>query len=95
MTEKFTADEIAVLRPYATNVDLPIFALRNLPEEVVAVLFAALAVGGDGLPAASPALSPSIVKVFQGVLLLLVLSGGVLARYRIVVDRTATAGEGA
>ncbi len=40
MTEKFTADEAAVLRPYVTNVDRPIFALRNLPEEVVAVLFA-------------------------------------------------------
>jgi thymidylate synthase ThyX len=40
MTEKFTADEVAVLRPYVTNVDHPIFALRNLPEEVVAVLFA-------------------------------------------------------
>jgi len=40
MTEQFTADEIAVLRPYVTNVDHPIFALRNLPEEVVAVLFA-------------------------------------------------------
>jgi thymidylate synthase ThyX len=40
MTERFTAEEIAILRPYVTNVDRPIFALRNLPEEVVAVLFA-------------------------------------------------------
>ena len=40
MTEKFTADEIRVLRPYVTNVDRAVFALRNLPEEVVAVLFA-------------------------------------------------------
>ena len=40
MTETFTADETAVLRPYVTNADRPIFALRNLPEEVVAVLFA-------------------------------------------------------
>ena len=40
MTEKFAADEMAVLRPYVTNVDRPIFAVRNLPEEVVAVLFA-------------------------------------------------------
>jgi thymidylate synthase ThyX len=40
MTEKFTAEEVAVLQPYVTNVDRPIFALRNLPEEVVAVLFA-------------------------------------------------------
>lgn len=40
MTEVFAADEIAVLRPHVTNVDRPIFALRNLPEEVVAVLLA-------------------------------------------------------
>ncbi len=40
MTEVFTAEEIAVLQPYVTNVDRPIFALKNLPEEVVAVLFA-------------------------------------------------------
>ena len=40
MVEAFTLDEIAILRPYVTNVDRPIFALHNLPEEVVAVLFA-------------------------------------------------------
>ncbi len=40
MTEVFTAEEVAILRPYVTNVDRPIFALKNLPEEVVAVLFA-------------------------------------------------------
>jgi thymidylate synthase ThyX len=40
MTETFTVNEIAVLQPYVTNVDRPIFALRNLPEEVMAVLFA-------------------------------------------------------
>ncbi|MGD0783755.1 MAG: hypothetical protein ABSA30_12930, partial [Candidatus Aminicenantales bacterium] len=40
MVEAFTSDEIAILRPYVTNVDRPIFALHNLPEEVVAVLFA-------------------------------------------------------
>jgi thymidylate synthase ThyX len=40
MAEVFTPEEIAVLRPYVTNVDRPIFALKNLPEEVVAVLFA-------------------------------------------------------
>jgi thymidylate synthase ThyX len=40
MTEVFTAEEIAVLQPYVTNMDRPIFALKNLPEEVVAVLFA-------------------------------------------------------
>ena len=40
MTEIFTPEEVAVLSPYVTNVDRPIFALKNLPEEVVAVLFA-------------------------------------------------------
>lgn len=40
MTEIFTSEEVAVLSPYVTNVDRPIFALKNLPEEVVAVLFA-------------------------------------------------------
>ena len=40
MTEDFTPEEVAVLSPYVTNVDRPIFALKNLPEEVVAVLFA-------------------------------------------------------
>lgn len=40
MTEIFTPDEISVLSPYVTNVDRSIFALMNLPEEVVAVLFA-------------------------------------------------------
>ena len=49
MTEAFTADEIAVLRPYVTNVDRPIFALRNLPEEVVAVLFAYYSRSRDSL----------------------------------------------
>lgn len=40
MAEPFTPEEIAILSPYVTNVDKPIFALKNLPEEVVAVLFA-------------------------------------------------------
>jgi len=40
MPEAFTPEEQAILRPYVTNVDRPIFALKNLPEEVVAVLFA-------------------------------------------------------
>jgi len=40
MNEGFTPEEAAILRPYVTNVDRPIFALRHLPEEVVAVLFA-------------------------------------------------------
>ncbi|HYA02855.1 MAG TPA: FAD-dependent thymidylate synthase, partial [Syntrophobacteria bacterium] len=40
MTDVLTPEEVAILRPYVTNVDRPIFALKNLPEEVVAVLFA-------------------------------------------------------
>jgi thymidylate synthase ThyX len=40
MTEIFTPEQDAILRPYVTNMDRPIFALKNLPEEVVAVLFA-------------------------------------------------------
>ena len=40
MSEVFTPEEVVVLLPYVTNVDRPIFALKNLPEEVVAVLFA-------------------------------------------------------
>ena len=40
MTESFTPEEVAVLSPYVTNMDRTIFALKNLPEEVVAVLFA-------------------------------------------------------
>jgi thymidylate synthase ThyX len=40
MSETFAPDEIAILQPYVTNVERPIFALQNLPEEVVAVLFA-------------------------------------------------------
>jgi thymidylate synthase ThyX len=40
MGNPLTREEIAVLAPYVTNVDRPIYALKNLPEEVVAVLFA-------------------------------------------------------
>ncbi len=40
MGERFTSQEIAILAPYVTDVEKPIYALRNLPEEVVAVLFA-------------------------------------------------------
>ena len=38
--ERFTADEEAVLRRYVTNLDLPVFALVNLPEVVKGALFA-------------------------------------------------------
>jgi thymidylate synthase ThyX len=49
MTEPFTPDESAVLRPYVTNTGGPVFALRNLPEEVVAVLFAYYSRSRDSL----------------------------------------------
>jgi thymidylate synthase ThyX len=38
--EEFTPDEEAVLRRYVTNLDLPVFALVNLPEVVKGALFA-------------------------------------------------------
>ncbi len=40
MGATFTESEKAILAPYVTNMDRPVFALRNLPEEVIAVLFA-------------------------------------------------------
>ena len=40
MRETFTPEEIAVLSPYVSNTNLPVFTVGNLPEEVVAVLFA-------------------------------------------------------
>ena len=38
--EQFTPDETAILRRYFTNLDLPVFALVNLPETVKGALFA-------------------------------------------------------
>jgi len=38
--ENFTDDEAAILRPYFTNLDRPVFALVNLPEVVKGALFA-------------------------------------------------------
>ncbi len=38
--EEFTPEERAVLRRYVTNLDLPVFALVNLPEVVKGALFA-------------------------------------------------------
>ncbi len=40
MGEGFTPEEVAVLQPYVSNLGRSIYALKNLPEEVVAVLFA-------------------------------------------------------
>jgi thymidylate synthase ThyX len=39
-SENFTDEEAAVLRPYFTNLDRPVFALVNLPEVVKGALFA-------------------------------------------------------
>ena len=38
--EQFTPDERRALTPYFTNIDQPVFALRNLPEVVKGALFA-------------------------------------------------------
>src|ERR1044072_6044987 len=38
--ENFTAEEELILRRYVTNLDLPVFALVNLPEVVKGALFA-------------------------------------------------------
>ncbi len=40
MPENFTPEEAVLLAPYVTNLDRSIFCLKNLPEEVIAVLFA-------------------------------------------------------
>jgi hypothetical protein len=38
--EEWTDDEAEILRRYFTNLDLPVFALVNLPEIVKGALFA-------------------------------------------------------
>lgn len=40
MAEHFTPEETAILGPYVSNTDQPVFVVENVPEEVVAVLFA-------------------------------------------------------
>ena len=40
MTDEFSPDERALLAPYFTNLDRPVFALVNLPEVVKGALFA-------------------------------------------------------
>lgn len=47
--ETFNADEQAILAPYVTNLDRPVFALQHLPEEVIAVLFAYYSRSRDSL----------------------------------------------
>lgn len=49
MTERHTDAERALLSPYVTDLDSPVFALKNLPEEVVAVLFAYYSRSTSGL----------------------------------------------
>src|SRR5690242_21378691 len=38
-SDSFTADEQALIAPFVTNVDRPVFGLRNLPEVVKGALF--------------------------------------------------------
>jgi thymidylate synthase ThyX len=47
--EHFSPAEHALLAPYVTNLDRPVFALQQLPEEVVAVLFAYYSRSRDSL----------------------------------------------
>ena len=80
---EFTEDERRALAPYFTNLDRPVFALRNLPEVVKAALFARYSRSPkslrrlfldeflDGLPAATEASAVGVQrseKLFQRVL---------------------------
>jgi thymidylate synthase ThyX len=47
--EEFTPEERARLEPYVTNLDGPVFALRNLPETVKGALFARYSRTGKSL----------------------------------------------
>jgi ABC-type uncharacterized transport system permease subunit len=68
-----------------TAIIIAFLARRHLLlSGVVAFLFAALAVGGDGLQVSFPGVSAAVVQVFQGLLLLLVLAGGWFTRFRLV-----------
>lgn len=49
MPDPFSAQEKSLLSPYVTSADRSIYALRNLPEEVVAVLFAYYSRSADSL----------------------------------------------
>src|SRR3989440_1876836 len=48
--ERFTHQEQAVLRPYFTNLDAPVFPLVNLPEVVKGALFARYSRSSKSLP---------------------------------------------
>ncbi len=68
-----------------TAIIIAFLARRHLLVSlVVAFLFAALVVGGDGVQVSFPGVSAAVVQVFQGLLLLLVLAGGWFTRYRLV-----------
>jgi hypothetical protein len=47
--EEFSDEERARLAPYVTNLDRPVFALRNLPETVKGALFARYSRSGKTL----------------------------------------------
>ena len=47
--EELTDEERARLAPYVTNLDRPVFALRNLPETVKGALFARYSRSGKTL----------------------------------------------
>ncbi|MFL6103366.1 MAG: hypothetical protein ACJ74K_08580, partial [Actinomycetes bacterium] len=47
--EELTDDERARLAPYVTNLDRPVFALRNLPETTKGALFARYSRSGKTL----------------------------------------------
>lgn len=49
MTDVFTAEESRALHPYVSNTERPVFVVENLPEEVVAVLFAYYSRSRDSL----------------------------------------------
>lgn len=48
---RFSPEERTLLAPYVTSLDSPVFVLKNLPEEVVAVLFAYYSRSRDDLRA--------------------------------------------
>ena len=49
MSENLSPEEAALLAPYVTSLSEPVYALKNLPEEVVAVLFAYYSRSQQGL----------------------------------------------
>jgi simple sugar transport system permease protein len=58
-----------------------------LAVPLVAIAFAALAVGGEALQIAHAGLSAAAVDALQGMLLVSVLAGQALARHRLIIER--------